>query len=62
MEHNGKQYSVVHIDGSWRWSVDLKGRIRSGKSPIRVTAIKKVEREIDRVLAQKKVRLGPRER
>jgi hypothetical protein len=61
MEHKGKPYSIVQaIDGSWKWSVDLDGRIRSGKAPIRAAAITTVEHEIERALAPRKLRFFPR--
>ncbi len=60
MEYRGRPYSVVQgLQGSWKWSVQLDGRTKSGKRPDRNTGIKFAEREIDRALAPKKKRLKP---
>ena len=60
MQYRGRPYSVVQgLQGSWKWSVQLDGRTKSGKAPDRNAGIKFAEKEIDRVLAPKKKRLRP---
>jgi hypothetical protein len=52
MEYRGRTYSVVQgLQGSWKWSVHLDGRTKSGKAPDRNAGIKFAEKEIDRALA-----------
>jgi hypothetical protein len=64
MEYRGKQYIVVQDlrHHTWKWSVDLNGRVKSGKALSRETGIQLAEREIDRALASKKKRLVPPKR
>jgi hypothetical protein len=61
MEHRGIQYSVVlSIEGGWKWSFEINGRTRCGVTHgTRLLAIRHAEREIDRALAPKKIRLKP---
>jgi hypothetical protein len=56
MEYRGKQYTVLQglEPGSWKWSVQLDGRTRSGRAHDRQTGIKIAEKEIDRALAPKR--------
>jgi hypothetical protein len=60
MEYRGKTFTAVQdIEGKWKWSVDLDGHTRTAKALDRSAAIKMAQREIDRHLAPKKVRLRP---
>jgi hypothetical protein len=60
MEYRGKTYSVVQaLEGCWKWSIEIDGRTRSGvANGTRQSVIRLVEREIDRVLAPKRVKLN----
>jgi hypothetical protein len=50
---------VQSLDGkTWKWSVALDGRTKSGKAMSRASGIKLAEAEIDRALAPKR-RLVP---
>ena len=62
MKYTGKEYFVVlTLDGqTWKWSVHLEGRKRSGKVLSRLEGIKLAEAEIDRALAPKKKRPSSR--
>ena len=59
MEYREKQFSVVvGIDGSWKWCVELgDGRTKFGAAHNRLAGIKAAEKEIDRALAPKRIRL-----
>jgi hypothetical protein len=59
MEYREKQFSVVvGINGAWKWSVDLgDGRTKFGAAHTRLAGIKAAEKEIDRALVPKKIRL-----
>jgi hypothetical protein len=61
MEYRGKHYSVVQSlrHHTWKWSVDVNGRVKSGKALSREVGIQLAERVIDRALAPKKKRLVP---
>jgi hypothetical protein len=61
MEYRGKHYSVVQSlrHHTWKWSVDVNGRVKSGKALSREVGIQLAERVIDRALATKKNRRVP---
>jgi hypothetical protein len=56
-----KHYSVGQSPrhNTWKWSVDVNGRVKSGKALIREVGIQLAERVIDRALATKKKRRVP---
>jgi hypothetical protein len=60
--HRDVYYTVVQGLGRnvWKWSVNLDtGLQASGQAMTRAEAISRAEREIDRALAVKKVRIEP---
>jgi hypothetical protein len=56
MEYREKLYSVVQSlrHNSWKWSVDVNGRVKSGKVLSREVGIQPAERVIDGAPATKK--------
>jgi hypothetical protein len=63
MQYRGIEYTVVQgIErGVWKWSASVAGVAIMGQEAIKSEAVAAAEKAIDRALAQKKLRLVPRD-
>jgi hypothetical protein len=63
MEYRDIEYAVVQgIERRiWKWSASVAGVVIMGNEQTRSAAVAAAEKAIDRALAQKKVRLVPRD-